>query len=46
MDKNLALEMIRIVESAALSSARLIGRGKKNAADQAAVTAMRKVLKT
>lgn len=41
MDRNLALEVIRVTEAAALSSARLMGRGEKDAADQAAVTAMR-----
>lgn len=41
MDRNLALEVIRVTEAAALSAARLMGRGEKDAADQAAVTAMR-----
>lgn len=41
MDRNLALEVVRVTEAAALSSARLMGRGEKDAADQAAVTAMR-----
>ncbi len=41
MDRNLALEFVRVTEAAALSAARWIGRGEKNAADQAAVTAMR-----
>lgn len=41
MDRNLALELVRVTEAAALSSARLVGHGKKDAADQAAVTAMR-----
>lgn len=42
MDRNLALEMVRVTEAAALASARLMGRGDKNGADQAAVDAMRK----
>ena len=42
MDRNLALEFVRITEAAALSSAHFMGRGDKDAADQAAVDAMRK----
>ncbi len=42
MDRNLALEFVRITEAAALSSARWMGRGDGIAADQAAVDAMRK----
>lgn len=42
MDRNLALEVVRITEAAALSSARFMGRGDERAADQAAVDAMRK----
>lgn len=42
MDRNLALEMVRVTEAAALSSARLMGRGNEKAADQAAVNAMRR----
>lgn len=42
MDRNLALEFVRITEYAALSSARFMGRGDEKAADQAAVDAMRK----
>src|ERR1043166_4197710 len=42
MDRNLALEMVRVTEAAALASARLMGRGDSKAADQAAVDAMRK----
>jgi len=41
MDRNLALEGVRITEAAALASARLMGRGDHNAADQAATEAMR-----
>lgn len=44
MDRNLALEMVRVTEAAALSSARLMGRGDNHLADQAAVDAMRKAL--
>ncbi len=44
MDRNLALEMVRVTEAAALASARLMGRGDNHAADQAAVDAMRKAL--
>jgi len=44
MDRNLALEVVRVTEAAALASARLMGRGDRNAADQAATEAMRKAL--
>ncbi|OFZ21740.1 MAG: fructose-bisphosphatase, class II [Bdellovibrionales bacterium GWB1_55_8] len=44
MDRNFALEFVRVTEAAALESARLMGRGDEKAADQAAVTAMRKML--
>lgn len=44
MDRNLALEAVRVTESAALAAARLMGRGDNHAADQAAVTAMRRSL--
>jgi fructose-1,6-bisphosphatase II len=43
-DRNLALELVRVTEAAALAAALWVGRGDKNAADQAAVTAMRHVL--
>src|SRR5215207_3648988 len=43
-DRNLALELVRVTEAAALASARWVGRGDKIAADQAAVDAMRFVL--
>ena len=43
-DRNLALELVRVTEAGALAAARLIGRGDKEAADQAAVDAMRAVL--
>ena len=44
MDRNLALEAVRVTEAAALSASRLRGRGDEKAADQAAVDAMRKAL--
>jgi fructose-1,6-bisphosphatase II len=44
IDRNLALELARVTEAAALASARWMGRGDKEAADQAAVDAMRFVL--
>ncbi|MBO1079060.1 class II fructose-bisphosphatase [Roseomonas haemaphysalidis] len=46
VDRNLALELVRVTEAAALASARWIGRGDKNAADGAAVDAMRKAFDT
>jgi len=45
-DRNLALELVRVTEAAALASAAWVGRGDKIAADQAAVDAMRQVLGT
>ncbi len=42
MDRNLALEAVRVTEAAALNCARMTGRGDETAADQAAVDAMRK----
>ncbi len=42
MDRNLALEFVRITETAALSCSRFMGRGDQHMADQAAVDAMRK----
>ncbi len=45
-DRNLALELVRTTEAAALASARLVGHGDKLAADQAAVDAMHIVLNT
>ncbi len=44
MDRNLALEVVRVTEAAALSASRLMGRGDEKAADQAAVDAMRGAL--
>src|SRR6202453_2888008 len=43
-ERNLALELVRVTESAALSCARMIGRGDKEGADQAAVDGMRGML--
>jgi fructose-1,6-bisphosphatase II len=45
-DRNLALELVRTTEYAALACARWIGRGEKESADQAAVDAMRMMLDT
>jgi fructose-1,6-bisphosphatase II len=45
-ERNLALELVRVTESAALAAARWMGRGDKNGADGAAVAAMREVLHT
>ncbi|HTI86485.1 MAG TPA: fructose-bisphosphatase class II, partial [Alphaproteobacteria bacterium] len=39
MDRNLALEAVRVTEFAALAASKLMGRGDEKAADQAAVTA-------
>ncbi|MBI3441199.1 MAG: class II fructose-bisphosphatase [Proteobacteria bacterium] len=44
MDRNLALELVRVTEAAALSASLLMGRGDEDAADQAAVDAMRNAL--
>lgn len=46
IDRNIALELARVTEAAALMAARWMGRGDKEAADQAAVDAMRAVLGT
>ena len=43
-DRNLALELVRVTESGAMGAGRWVGRGDKNAADQAAVDAMRGML--
>ena len=45
-DRNLALELVRVTEAAAMAAARWIGRGDKESADQAAVDAMRFMLDT
>ncbi len=44
LDRNLALEVVRVTEAAALSASRLMGRGDEKAADQAAVDSMRRAL--
>src|SRR6187397_2447697 len=45
-DRNLALELVRVTEAAALQAARFVGMGDKEAADQAAVDGMHAVLHT
>ncbi len=45
-DRNLALELVRVTEAAALAASRWIGRGRKNEADGAAVEAMRRAFDT
>jgi fructose-1,6-bisphosphatase II len=45
-DRNLALELVRVTEAAAMGAARWVGRGDKNAADQAAVDLMRLMINT
>jgi fructose-1,6-bisphosphatase II len=45
-DRNLALELVRVTEAAAMAAGRWIGRGEKESADQAAVDAMRHMLQT
>jgi fructose-1,6-bisphosphatase II len=45
-DRNLALELVRVTEAAAIAAAPWVGRGDKNAADGAAVAAMRNVIST
>jgi len=44
--RNLALELVRVTETAALAASRWIGKGAKNEADQAAVDGMRKMINT
>jgi len=45
-DRNLAMELVRVTEAASLAAGRWIGRGDKNAADKAAVDAMRLMVDT
>ena len=45
-DRNLALELIRVTETAAIAAAPWVGRGEKNRADDAAVKAMRAMINT
>ncbi len=44
MDRNLALEAVRVTEAAALAASRWMGRGDEKEADQAAVDAMRRAI--
>jgi fructose-1,6-bisphosphatase II len=44
LERNIAMELVRVTEAAALASARYLGMGDKHLVDQAAVNAMRKVL--
>jgi fructose-1,6-bisphosphatase II / sedoheptulose-1,7-bisphosphatase len=44
LDRNLAMEVVRVTEAAALAASRLMGRGDEKAADQAAVDHMRRAL--
>ena len=46
MDRDLGLDLARVTETAAIGSAKWMGRGDKNAADQAAVTGMRNMFET
>jgi fructose-1,6-bisphosphatase II len=46
LDRNLALELVRVTEAAALASSRWVGRGDKEAVDRAAVDAMRFMIDT
>jgi len=46
MDRNLAFELVRVTEAAALAAARWMGRGNREAADKAAVDAMRYALQS
>lgn len=46
IDRNLGFDLVRVTEAAALSTARMQGRGNKNAVDQAAVEAMRYALQS
>lgn len=45
-DRNLAMELVRVTEAAALAAGRWVGRGDKNGGDGAAVDAMRELLST
>ncbi|MCX9193686.1 fructose-bisphosphatase class II, partial [Carbonactinospora thermoautotrophica] len=42
-DRNLALELVRVTEAAAMAAGRWVGRGDKDGADRAAVNAMRQL---
>ena len=45
-DRNIAMELVRVTEAAAVAAAKWMGRGDKIGADQAAVDAMRMMLDT
>ena len=45
-DRNLAMELVRVTESASIAAGRWVGRGDKNTADGAAVAAMREMIST
>ena len=45
-DRNLAMELVRVTEAAAMAAGRWVGRGDKNGADGAAVNAMRTLIHT
>ncbi|NLD84440.1 MAG: fructose-bisphosphatase class II, partial [Actinomycetales bacterium] len=45
-DRNLAMELVRVTEAAALAAGRWVGRGDKNGGDGAAVDAMRSLIST
>src|SRR5579883_395581 len=45
-DRNLAMEVVRVTEAAAIAASRWVGRGDKNGADAAAVDAMRRMFNT
>ena len=45
-DRNLAMQLVRVTEAAAMAVGRWVGRGEKNKADGAAVNAMRKLIGT
>ena len=45
-DRNLALELVRVTEAAAMAAGRWVGRGDKNGADGVAVNAMRVLIST
>ena len=46
MERSLSMEVVRVTETAAIASAKWMGRGLKNEADDAATTAMRKMYDT
>ncbi|MGH3098134.1 MAG: fructose-bisphosphatase class II, partial [Streptosporangiales bacterium] len=45
-DRNLAMELVRVTEAAAMAAGRWVGRGDKNGADEVAVNAMRQLIGT